>query len=161
MLAAVAWGKRREDFVPRRRSSGLLQVPGGGAPLPAALTAIPETSQERELVRRVWRSPCTRERRVEWWVGGPRACESCPTADAARAPRGFAPDLVFFMQLGGWLWCNNIAAVGPARRRPSHVMLLTLPLLSWWRITPAVRCLHECGLRVDAAGVFCLLCRRL
>jgi hypothetical protein len=65
-------------------------------------------------------SPGTRERRAEWRVGGPRARESCPAVDAARPPAGVAPDSVFFMPLGGRLWCNNVAVTGPAQRRPSR-----------------------------------------
>ena len=82
----VRGGKKRDDFEPRRWSGGLVQVPGGGALLLAASTAIPKTSPVRGAVWRVG-GPLTRERRAEWRVGSPRTRERRPTAEVARPPR--------------------------------------------------------------------------
>jgi hypothetical protein len=63
----------------------LVAVLQGGAHLRATTTTILETTLERGAVRRVWRSTCTRERRAEWRVGGPRARESCFGLSVLRA----------------------------------------------------------------------------
>jgi hypothetical protein len=60
-----------------------------GAPLRATLMAIPETSPEYGVVRRVWRSPRTRERRAERRVGGPRARERDVQRWMRLGPRAF------------------------------------------------------------------------
>jgi hypothetical protein len=76
MATTCARGKQRDYS----SLCGCLQFDStseGGAPLRASSAAIFETSLERGVVRRVWRSLRTRERRAEWRVGGPPARESC------------------------------------------------------------------------------------
>jgi hypothetical protein len=80
-------------------------IHGGEALLRATSTTILETSTERGAVRRVWRSPHTRGRCVEWRVGCPRARESCFGLGVLHVP-------------GGWFGCNNTTTLGPARQWP-------------------------------------------
>jgi hypothetical protein len=54
----------------------LVAVPVGWGHLRTSSTSILEMTPKCGAVRRVERSPCTRERRAEWRVGSPRACES-------------------------------------------------------------------------------------
>jgi hypothetical protein len=59
-----------------------------------------------------------RERRAEWRVGGPRACESW----SFRTRRSSCCR-------EAWFGCNNTAVLGPARRQPFSVRCC-LPLSS-------------------------------
>ena len=116
-------GKQRDDFEPRRWSGGLVQFPGGRAPLLAASTAIPETSTERGAV---WRGGCprTRERRAEWRVGGPRARESGVQWQKWRGPRALGcSGLGVFHAVGRPVGCSSTAALGPARQWPPGVVV--------------------------------------
>ena len=113
-------GKQRDDLEPWGWSGGFVQFPGGGAPLLAASTAIPETSTERGAVWRVG-GPRTRERSAEWRVGGPRARESGVQWRKWRGPAHWvAPDLVFFMPSGGRFGCSSTAA---SRQWPPGVVV--------------------------------------
>jgi hypothetical protein len=126
MAASSARGNQRVDFEPRwyLRLTGLC---GGGAPLRATLMAIPETSPEYGVVRRVWRSPRTRERRAERRVGGPRARER---------------DVQRWMRLGparlGSFGLGVLHAVGQSVRVHQHcgVRSCTAVALSVWCCLP-------------------------
>jgi hypothetical protein len=112
----VRGGMQQVDFVPRRWSGGLIQVPRGGALHPTSLTTIPEMRLECGVVQRGWRSRRTREAcRVAGWRS-PRTREMSNDGSGEAPARWVASDSVFFTLSVSRLGCNNTAAVGLARR---------------------------------------------
>jgi hypothetical protein len=107
VAAVCARGKQRHDFEPWWWSAAWFgfYFLGGGAPLRATSTVILAMTLERGAVR---------------WVWGPRARESGVLSGESVVPAHarVASDSVFFTLSGGRFWCNNAAALGPARRWP-------------------------------------------
>jgi hypothetical protein len=88
---------------------GLLRCLGGEAPFRATSTTIFETTPKCGAVQRVWKSPRTRERRVEWRVGSPRTREwlrtrfssLCRDVGTVQQHCGVVSLLAVFLRCGG------------------------------------------------------------